>query len=67
MNLVERGIILRKIDKRRNNLRVVADRSSVEVIEAIKSKDIGRRSGCFLFEDRLNFLGVFLKSISAYD
>jgi hypothetical protein len=64
---VEDGVLLRQIDQRGNYLRVVLNKTVVEVAEAVKSEDVGRRSRSLPLEDSPDFLGVHLKPVSADD
>jgi hypothetical protein len=65
--LIEDGVLLRQIDQRGHNLRVVLNESAVEVAEAIEPEDIGSRSGCFPFQDCLNFFRIHFETVSADD
>jgi hypothetical protein len=64
---VEDGVLLRQIDQQGNYLRVVLNKTAVEVTEAVKSEDVSRRSRSLLLEDSPDFLGVYLKPVSADD
>jgi hypothetical protein len=64
---VEDGVLLRQIDQQGNYLRVVLNKTAVEVAEAIKSEDVGRRSQSLPLEDSPDFLGVYLKPVLADD
>jgi hypothetical protein len=65
--LVEDGVLLRQIDQQGNYLRVVLNKTAVEVAEAVKSEDVGRRSWSLPLKDSPDFLGVYLKPVSADD
>ena len=64
---VEDSVLLRQVDQRGNYLRVVLNKTAVEVTEAVKSEDIGSRSRSLPFEDSPNFLGIYLEPVSADD
>jgi hypothetical protein len=65
--LVKDSVLLRQIDQQGNYLRVVLNETAVEITEAVKSEDVGRRSRSLLLKDSPNFLGIYLKPVSADD